>query len=75
MESSQHNPLLMSPYEFNEIMAESPIAYVPFGTVEWHGPHLPLGVDTMKIEAFTFVAASIRQWRYELVRRIRPKDY
>ena len=59
MNTPDNNPLLMSPYEFNQVMKNSPIAYIPFGTVEWHGPHLPLGVDTLKIEAFTSKASSI----------------
>jgi len=59
MSTPNANPLLMSPYEFNNVMEKSPIAYIPFGTVEWHGPHLPLGVDTLKIQAFVSKAVSI----------------
>ena len=25
-----------------------PVVYVPFGLIEWHGPHLPLGNDALK---------------------------
>jgi len=28
-----------------------PIAYVPIGTIEWHGEHLPVGADTLQAEA------------------------
>jgi creatinine amidohydrolase len=28
-----------------------PVAYLPIGTVEWHGEHNPLGLDTLKIHA------------------------
>lgn len=28
-----------------------PIAYVPIGTIEWHGVHLPTGADTLQAEA------------------------
>lgn len=27
-----------------------PIAYVPLGTIEWHGPHNPLGADSIQAE-------------------------
>jgi creatinine amidohydrolase len=26
-----------------------PVAYLPIGTIEWHGEHNPLGLDTLKI--------------------------
>ena len=28
-----------------------PVAYLPIGTVEWHGEHNPVGLDTLKIHA------------------------
>jgi len=36
------------PDEMAEIMREKPIAYLPFGTLEWHGLHLALGNDAVK---------------------------
>ena len=30
---------------------EFPVVYVPFGLIEWHGPHLPLGNDAIKAHA------------------------
>ncbi len=33
------------PQEFRERLAAAPIAYLPLGTIEWHGEHLPLGTD------------------------------
>jgi hypothetical protein len=30
------------PHEFRKRLAERPIAYLPLGTLEWHGEHLPL---------------------------------
>jgi creatinine amidohydrolase len=27
---------------------DCPIAYVPIGTIEWHGPHNPVGADAYK---------------------------
>ncbi len=37
------------PHEIEEIMRETPIAYLPLGTLEWHGPHLALGNDAVKV--------------------------
>ncbi len=36
------------PHEMEEIMKDKPIAYLPFGTLEWHGLHLALGNDAVK---------------------------
>ncbi len=38
----------MFPHEIEEIMHETPIAYLALGTLEWHGPHLALGNDAVK---------------------------
>ncbi len=35
------------PYEFRDRLAERPVAYLPLGTLEWHGEHLPLGSDAL----------------------------
>lgn len=35
----------MTPREFLARLEKAPIAYLPLGTLEWHGPHLPLGTD------------------------------
>ena len=31
------------PHEFRTRLAQRPVAYLPLGTLEWHGEHLPLG--------------------------------
>ena len=33
------------PHEFRARLAQRPLAYLPRGTLEWHGEHLPLGSD------------------------------
>jgi creatinine amidohydrolase len=33
------------------------VAWLPLGTTEWHGPHLPLGVDGVKAERLCMAAA------------------
>jgi creatinine amidohydrolase len=38
----------MLPYELERAVAEFPVAYCAFGSLEWHGRHLPLGNDTLK---------------------------
>lgn len=34
-----------------------PIAWLPIGTIEWHGEHNPVGLDTLKIHALLEVCA------------------
>ncbi len=35
------------PHEFRSRLAACPLAYLPLGTLEWHGEHLPLGSDAI----------------------------
>lgn len=50
----------LCPYEFKERISDCPIAYLPLGTLEWHGPHLPLGADGIQSqELFVRVAGKI----------------
>lgn len=44
-----YNTLL--PAEFVRRLSETPILYVPLGSIEWHSYHMPFGVDTDKAEA------------------------
>jgi creatinine amidohydrolase len=41
----------LSPDELREILEAAPVAYVPLGTLEFHGWHLPLGFDALKVQA------------------------
>ncbi|MDB5075353.1 MAG: uncharacterized protein JWO42_1532 [Chloroflexi bacterium] len=43
----EHRYELMRPQDIVAERARAPIAYVPLGPLEWHGPHLPLGVDML----------------------------
>jgi creatinine amidohydrolase len=45
------------PHEFRKRLAERPIAYLPLGTLEWHGEHLPLGSDAMQSEGLMMECA------------------
>jgi len=38
----------MRPAQLEAAAREFPVAYVPFGLIEWHGRHLPLGNDALK---------------------------
>ncbi len=42
----------LTPREFRERLAAAPIAYLPLGTLEWHGEHLPLGSDGIQSQGF-----------------------
>lgn len=37
----------LRPDQLQARLAAAPIAYLPLGTLEWHGPHLPLGTDCL----------------------------
>jgi PhoPQ-activated pathogenicity-related protein/creatinine amidohydrolase/Fe(II)-dependent formamide hydrolase-like protein len=42
----------LTPKEFRERIAAAPIAYLPLGTLEWHGEHLPIGSDGLQSYGF-----------------------
>jgi len=42
----------LTPHEFRERIAAAPIAYLPLGTLEWHGEHLPIGSDGLQSYGF-----------------------
>lgn len=41
----------MMPAEFLEAIERMPVVIVPTGLLEWHGDHLPLGLDALKAHA------------------------
>jgi creatinine amidohydrolase len=47
----------MTPHEAVEARRGHPVAYLPLGILEWHGPHLPLGYDGLKAHALCRVFA------------------
>ena len=48
------------PEEYVQRIKEMPVAYLPLGTLEWHGPHMPLGADGIQSkELFVRVAEKI----------------
>ena len=38
----------MRPSELVEQRKKLPVAYIPLGTIEWHGMHNPLGADGLQ---------------------------
>jgi len=42
----------LTPLEFTARIEKAPIAYLPLGTLEWHGAHLPLGSDGLQAQGF-----------------------
>jgi creatinine amidohydrolase len=49
----------LTPTDFRARIEEAPIAYLPLGTLEWHGEHLPLGSDGM--QSFSFMKDLARE--------------
>jgi creatinine amidohydrolase len=45
------------PHEFRRRLAARPLAYLPLGTLEWHGEHLPLGSDAIQSEGLMIECA------------------
>ena len=48
----------MRPHELERVVAECPLAWVPVGTLEWHGPQLPVGLDAVKAHALCLRCAA-----------------
>jgi len=40
----------LRPDQIAAIVQATPVAYVPWGALEWHGPHLPFGLDGFTAE-------------------------
>ena len=49
---------LTSP-EVGEQISRNPVAVIPFGSIEQHGPHLPLSTDTLQAYSVALMAATI----------------
>lgn len=46
------------PHELAARLAECPVAIAPWGALEWHGPHLPFGLDGLVAEGFSQLLAA-----------------
>jgi len=47
----------MRPAQLEKAIRDFPVVYVPFGLIEWHGCHLPLGNDALKAHGILVKAA------------------
>jgi len=47
----------MLPHEFLEELQRFPVAYVPVGSLEWHGRHMALGNDSLKAYGILLITA------------------
>lgn len=41
----------LMPQEFRDQLSRAPVAYLPWGALEWHGEHMALGNDGLKAHA------------------------
>jgi creatinine amidohydrolase len=49
----------LRPEQITEEMHRCSLAYLPVGPLEWHGPHLPLGVDPLNAENAALQSAEL----------------
>lgn len=49
---------LLSPEEIDSRLRDRPLAYLPLGTLEFHGPHLPIGLDALNAHGVCVAAAA-----------------
>lgn len=49
---------LLTPEELDTKLAQQSVAYVPLGTLEFHGPHLPIGLDALTAHGVCTAAAA-----------------
>lgn len=49
-ESAQVQAQFLRPDQILAIRRRTSLAFLPLGPLEWHGPHLPLGVDPLRAE-------------------------
>ena len=49
---------LMAPQELDQAIAAKSIVYIPLGAIEYHGPHLPIGLDCLTSHGLCTAVAS-----------------
>lgn len=54
---STHQFERMLPWQLRAELAKRPVVYVPLGTYEWHGEHLPVGLDSLTSHGLCLRAA------------------
>jgi creatinine amidohydrolase len=48
---------MLRPGQIAERRDQYPVAYIPIGTIEWHGLHNPVGADTLQAEGLSILCA------------------
>ncbi len=56
---AEHRYERLHPAELRALVEQAPLAFVPVGTLEFHGEHLPLGVDSFEAHALCLRAAEL----------------
>src|SRR5207247_9972886 len=69
----------MRPSESAQARARLPLAFIPIGPLEWHGPHLPMGLDglhahTVAMEVARQVGGVVLPTYYLGSETVRPTD-
>lgn len=49
---------LLRPHEIRDALRKRSVVYVPLGTLEWHGEHLPIGLDALTAHSLCLQAAA-----------------
>jgi creatinine amidohydrolase len=49
----------LSPEQIEARLSDAPVAYLPLGTLEYHGPHLPVGLDALTAHGICLRAARL----------------
>ncbi len=47
----------LRPRQIDAILQEAPVAYIPWGALEWHSYQNPIGLDTLKVHGLAMMAA------------------
>jgi creatinine amidohydrolase len=50
---------LLRPAQIRDRREACPVVYIPIGTLEWHGKHLPVGADTLQAEGLAVRCARL----------------
>jgi creatinine amidohydrolase len=48
---------LLRPHEIRHALEQQSLMYIPLGTIEWHGEHLPVGLDALTAHGVCLAAA------------------
>jgi len=49
---------LLLPWQLRAVVEKRPVVYIPLGTYEWHGEHLPVGLDALTAHGICLRAAA-----------------